>query len=146
MNSDVFTTIGHHGRVARDVESCTYQDSKHAAGVSLGTIQARTNVQLALACQRSMLCAGQATAHRATRVRSQWESECADHAAALRSHGLTSSPNVTARLVRHNFDTSACCDGFHDISEIWKGCITFGQMQRRHLKKGVSAVLHHRVH
>ena len=32
-------------------------DSEHAAGVCLGTLQARTHVQLALGCQRSMLCA-----------------------------------------------------------------------------------------
>ena len=30
-------------------------DSKHAAGSCLGTIQARTHVQLALACQQSLL-------------------------------------------------------------------------------------------
>ena len=32
-----------------------FYDSKHAAGVCLGTIQVRTLVQLALACQQSML-------------------------------------------------------------------------------------------
>ena len=41
--------------VARDTTSCIYYDSKHAAGVCLGTIQARTHVQLALACQQSLL-------------------------------------------------------------------------------------------
>ena len=46
--------------VAQDV-----YDSKHAAGVCLGTIQARTHVQLALACQQSMISVHptQATAH-----------------------------------------------------------------------------------
>ena len=47
--------LGPHGPVARDANSCIYYDSKHAAGVCLGTIQARTHVQLALACQQSML-------------------------------------------------------------------------------------------
>ena len=32
-------------------------DSLHAAGLCLGTIQARTHVQLAFACQRSMILA-----------------------------------------------------------------------------------------
>ena len=44
-----------HGPVVRDANSCIYCDSKHAAGVCLGTIHARTHVQLALACQQSML-------------------------------------------------------------------------------------------
>ena len=38
--------FGPHGLVARDANSCVCFDSKHAAGVCLGTIQARTNVQL----------------------------------------------------------------------------------------------------
>ena len=32
-----------------------FKDSQHAAGICLGTIQARTHVQLAHACQQSML-------------------------------------------------------------------------------------------
>ena len=42
--------LGPHGPVGRDVESCIYFDSKHAAGVCLGAIQVRSHVQLALAC------------------------------------------------------------------------------------------------
>ena len=41
--------LGPRGRVARDEQSCIFYDSQHAAGVCLGTIQARTHVQLALA-------------------------------------------------------------------------------------------------
>ena len=44
--------------------------------------------------------------------------ECADHAAVLGSLGLISSYNLATRWVRHNFDTSACCDGCNNISEI----------------------------
>ena len=68
---EALSFLGPCGPVARDANSCIYYDSKHAAGVCLGTIQARTHVQLAHACQRSMLC----TQHRlrlnmhATRVR-----------------------------------------------------------------------------
>ena len=53
--------------------------------------------------------------------------ECADHAAALGSHGLISSHNVSTRWFRHNFDTSACCD-------------QWDSEQRRYFKMGVSAV------
>ena len=61
-----------HGPVARDEQSCIYYDSLHAACFCLGTIQARTNVQLALACRRSMIFAQRKTsAHHATRVWSQ---------------------------------------------------------------------------
>ena len=52
---DALSFLGPRGPVARDENSCIYYDSKHAAGVCLGTIQARTHVQLALACQKSML-------------------------------------------------------------------------------------------
>ena len=44
-----------HDRVARNANSCIFYDSKHAAGICLGTIQSRTHVQLALACQQSLL-------------------------------------------------------------------------------------------
>ena len=44
--------------------------------------------------------------------------ERADHAAALGSLDLVSSHNVATRWVRHNFDTSVCCDGWNNISEI----------------------------
>ena len=46
---EALSFLGPHGPVARDEQSCIYYDSKHAAGVCLGTIQAGTHVQLALA-------------------------------------------------------------------------------------------------
>ena len=52
---EALSFLGPHGLVARDANSFIYCDSKHAAGVCLGTIQARTHVQRALACQQSML-------------------------------------------------------------------------------------------
>ena len=68
------------GPVARDANSCNYYDSKHAASVCLGTIHARTHVQLALACQRSMqhglLLAMRHVYGHAGNV----GNECADHA------------------------------------------------------------------
>ena len=48
---EALSFLGPRGPVVRDVETCIYYDSKHAAGVCLGTIQARSHVQLALACQ-----------------------------------------------------------------------------------------------
>ena len=95
--------------------------SKHADGVILGTIQARTHVQLALACQRSMPCAQhrlRLTMQHVCGHSGNLGNECADHGAALGSLGLISSHNVATRFVRHNFDTSACCDGCNIISEI----------------------------
>ena len=54
---EALSFLGPQGPVARDEQSCIYFDSLHAAGLCLGTIQARTHVQLALACQRSMIFA-----------------------------------------------------------------------------------------
>ena len=54
---DALSFLGPHGPVARDEPLCIYYDSQHVVGVCLGTIQARTNVQLALTCQRSMIFA-----------------------------------------------------------------------------------------
>ena len=70
---EALSFLGPHGPVARDEQSCIFYDSQHAAGVCLGTMQARTHVQLALACQRSMILT-QTSAHHATRVWSQWKS------------------------------------------------------------------------
>ena len=118
---EALSFLGPHGPVARDVESCIYFDSLHAAGLSLGTIQARTHVQLALACQRSMMFA-----QRKLRLTMQHVyghggnlgNECADHAAALGTFGLTSNHNVATRWIHHKFDASACFDGCNNITGI----------------------------
>ena len=109
------------GPVARDEQSCIYYDSLHVAGICLGTIQARTQVQLALACQRSMIFA-----QRKLRLTMQHVychsgnlgNVCADYAAALGTFGLTSNHNVATRWIRHHFDAFACFDGCHNITEI----------------------------
>ena len=44
--------------------------------------------------------------------------ECADHAAALGTFGLTSSHNVTTRWIHNNFDASVCFDGCSNIHEV----------------------------
>ena len=44
--------------------------------------------------------------------------ECADHAAALGTFGLTSNHNVATRWTHDNFDAFACFDGCHNVNEI----------------------------
>ena len=102
---EALSFLGPRGPVAPGEQSRIYYDSMHAAGICLGKIQARTHVQLALACQQSMIRAQH-------RLRL-----CADHAAALCTFGLTSSHNVATRWIRHNFDTSFCFDDCNNISE-----------------------------
>ena len=110
------------------------------------TIQARTHVQLALACQQSMI----RVQHR-LRLTTQHVyghggnlgNECADHAAALGTFGLISSHNVTTRWIRHNFDTSVCFDGCNNISETLE---RLQHMQRRHTRTEFSIGTRHRVH
>ena len=113
--------LGPRGLVARQERACIFYDSKHAAGIRSGTIQARTHVQLALACQRSTLCVQhrlRLTMQHVYGHGGNLGNECADHAAALGSFGFISSHNDAARWGRHNFDTNALCDGCDNISEI----------------------------
>ena len=117
---EAFSFLGPHGPVARDEQSCIYHDSKHAAGVCLDTIHARTHVQLALACQQSMQCAQ-------LRVRLTMQhvyghggnlgNECADHAAALGTFGLTSG-HTASRWIHNNFDASVCSESCDNVSEV----------------------------
>ena len=88
---EALSFLGPRGPVVRDVESCIFFDPQHIVGVCLGTIQARTHVQLALACQRSVLCAQQRlrlTMQHAYGHTGNLGNECADHAAAPGSFGL----------------------------------------------------------
>ena len=81
----------------------------HAAGIRLGTIQARTHVQLALACQQSLIRAQhrqRLTMQHLFGHGGDLGNECADYAASLGTFGLISSNNVVTRWIRHNFDTS----------------------------------------
>ena len=65
---EALSFLGPCGLVARDACSCIF-NSKHVAGVCLGTIHARTHVQLGL----SVIAGGpaQATFHRAARLQSR---------------------------------------------------------------------------
>ena len=118
---EALSFLGPHGPVARDDQPCIYFDSQHAAGVCLGTIQARSHVQLALACQQSVMRAQhrlRLTMQHVYGHGGNLGNECADHAAALGTFGLTSSHNVATRWIHHNFDASVCFDGCNNISEV----------------------------
>ena len=113
--------LGPHDPVTRDEQSCIYYDSMHAAGICLGTIHARTHVQLAPACQQSLIHAQRRLRLTMQHVYGQCGNlgnERADHAAALGTFGLTSSHNGATRWIHHNFDASVCFDGCNSISEV----------------------------
>ena len=96
--------------MAQDEQSCVYYDSLHAAGLCLGTIQARAHVQLALACQRSMILAQRKLRLTMPHVyghSGNLGNECVDRAAALGTLGFTSSHNITTRWIHDNFDATA---------------------------------------
>ena len=118
---EALSFLGPRGPVARDVQSCIYHDSMFATGMCLGTIQARTHVQLVLACQHSMIRAQhilRLTMQHVFGHSGNLGSECADHAAAFGTLGFTSSHNVTTRWIHHNFDATACFDCCHSIIQI----------------------------
>ena len=110
-------------------------NSKHAASVCLGTMLARTHVQLVLVCQQVM----QGVQHR-LRLTMQHvhghsgnlRNECVDHGAALGSLGLVSSHKLATRLIRHNFDTSACCGDCNSLSEVLENCEALELEQHRY--------------
>ena len=118
---EALSFLGLRGPVTHDEGSCIYFDSMHAAGICLGTIQARTHVQHALACQQSLI-------HAQRRLRLTMQhvyghsgnlgNECADHAAALGTFGLISNHNVATRWIHHNFDATVCFDDCNNISEV----------------------------
>ena len=50
--AELSSIVGRLGPAVRGSHSCIIYDSKHAAGVCLGKVQTRANVQLGLECQR----------------------------------------------------------------------------------------------
>ena len=118
---EALSFLGPRGPVTHDEQSCIFFDSMHAAGICLGTNQARTHVQLALACQQSMIrvqhCLRLTMQHVYCHS-GNLGNECAHHAAALGTFGLVSSHNVATRWIHLNFDASVCFDGCYNISDI----------------------------
>ena len=83
---EALSFLGPRGPVAWDVQSRIFYDSVLAAGICLGTIQARSHVQLAPACQHSMIRAQhrlRLTMQHLYGHSGNLGNECADHAAAL---------------------------------------------------------------
>ena len=104
------------------MSSRTYFVFQHVAGLCLGTIQARQHVQLALACQRSMILAQsklRLTVQHVYGHGGNLGNECADHAAAFGTFGLTSGHKCTTRWIHHNFGASVCFDDCHSINGIF---------------------------
>ena len=52
---EALSFLGPRGPVNPDEKSRNYYDSMYVAGICPGTVQARAHVQLALACQQSMI-------------------------------------------------------------------------------------------
>ena len=120
---EALSFLAPRGPVARDSNSCIFDESKQAAGNCLGTIQARTHVQLALACQQSILKVQHRLLLTTQHVYGHTGSlgnERADHAAALGALGLVSSHNLATRWAHHSLDTAACfasCNNVGDVLE-----------------------------
>ena len=141
---EAMSFLGPHGPVARDVESCIYYDSKHAAGESLGTIQARTHVQLALTCQRSMLCAQHrlrlTMQHVYGHTGKIWIMNVLTmllHLVHLASFPATTLPLAGFVITLTHLPVVMVVTA---SARFWKDCIALEQKQRRYLKMGVSAV------
>ena len=119
---EALSFLGHHGFVVRDKQSCIYFDSLHAVGVCFGTIQARTHVQLALACQKSMIFVQRKLRLTMKHVyghNGNLGDECADHAVALGTWGITSRHNVATRCIHHYFDATACLMAVTALMRSW---------------------------
>ena len=118
---EALSFLGPHGLVARNANSCIFKDSKHAAGTCLGTIHDRTHVQLALACQQSLLKVQHRLRFTMQHVyghTGNLGNECADHAAALGALGLVSSHNFSTRWAQHSFDAAACFVSCNNIGDV----------------------------
>ena len=88
---EALSFLGRHGPVVRDACTCVFYDSKHAAYVCLGTIHARTHVELGLSCEQLLLKIQLRLRFAMQHVHSHAENlgnEYADHAAALGTFGL----------------------------------------------------------
>ena len=99
----------------------------HAARICLGTVQARTHVQLTLACEQSMIRAQHRLRFTMQHVYVHggiWSNQCADPAAALGTFGL---PPVGFILIL----THPCVLMAGTASaRSWNGYSTFEQLQR----------------
>ena len=138
--------LGPHGPVTHDEQSCIYFDSEQAAGICLGTIQAHTHVQLALACQQSMIRAQhrlRLTMQHVFGHCGNLGNECADHADSLGTFGLTSGHNIATRWIHNNFDASMRFRGCHKITEVSE---RLQHMRNDAASMSQNQCVHHLVH
>ena len=124
-----------------------FGDSKHAAGVCLGTTQARSHVQLALSCQQSLLKVQHRLRFTMQQVYGHAENlgnECADHAAALGAFGLVSNHNFFTRWTHHSFDFASNLLPATTLEMFWKTYVTLGRSMflPSTTKPGDSALFH----
>ena len=120
---EALSFLGPHGPVARDACSCVFYHFKYASGVCLGTILARTDVQLGLSCQQLLLKVQHRPRFTMQHVYSHAENlgnECADHAAALGAFGLVSNHNLSTRWTRHSFDSACALVPASTLEMFWK--------------------------
>ena len=144
---EALSFLGPHGLVARDACSCVFYDSKHAAGVCLGTIHARMHVQLGLSWQQLLLNVQRRQRFTMQHVHSHAENlgnECADHAAALGAFGLVSTftfPHVGR--VTHLILFRALIYATTLVMS-WKSCVTLEQSMflPPSTRPGVRALFH----
>ena len=126
-----FLLVGPHGPVDRSAffsrgpvdrdAFLFFCDSKHAAGVCLGTIHARTHVQLGLSCQQLLLNVQHRLRFTMQHVHSHAENlgnECSDHAAALGAFGLVSNHNFSTRWAYPSFDSNLCYAICHNLGDV----------------------------
>ena len=120
---EALSFFGPSGTVARDAGFCIFYGFKHAAGVCLGTIRARTHVQLGLSCQRLFLKVQLRQRFTMQHVNSHAENlgnECADHAAALGAFGLVSNHNHSMRWARQSIASVSCFDICHNLGDVFE--------------------------
>ena len=117
------------------------------AGVCLGTIQARTHVQLALSCQQSLLKVQHRLRFTMQHVYDHAENlrnECADHAAALGAFGLVSNHNPFHALDASLFDSASCFATCYNLGDVLEKYVTLGRSMflPSSTKLGDSALFH----
>ena len=136
--------LGPGGPVSCDACSFVFHDSKHAAGVRLGTIHACTAWTLLptlLKVQHRLRFTMQHVYSHAENL----GNECADHAAALGAFGLESNHNPSTRWARHScsIDSESCFAKCHNLGDVLEKLrdIRTARVSRRQTP-GVSVVFH----
>ena len=126
---EALAVLGLYGPVARKGQSCIDDESLHAARICLSTIQARTHVQVVLACQQSMIRAQhrlRLTMQQVFRHGCNLGNECAYFSIAIGTFGFISSHNDATLKIQLNFDVSVfdACHNFNEVWHHWCHCVS----------------------